>query len=96
MYIYSMATTKLVGSVEGLAEGETIHSVRFTGDRVYMVTFRNVDPLFVIDASDPVRPKVSSNSPIVSSCADIACLCRRFLGIAPYISTLLCTSTPYS
>ena len=39
--------------LEGLAEGERIFSTRFIGDRLYMVTFRQVDPFFVIDLSDP-------------------------------------------
>ncbi len=48
---------KVISSVKDLAEGETIYSVRFNGDRVYMVTFKRVDPLFVIDASDRLNPK---------------------------------------
>lgn len=47
-----------VGSVEDLAKGETIYSVRFTGTKGYMVTYRTVDPLFVVDLSDPAKPKV--------------------------------------
>jgi inhibitor of cysteine peptidase len=47
----------IVGSVEGLAPGETIYSARFMGDRGYLVTFKQVDPLFVIDLSDPNHPK---------------------------------------
>lgn len=49
---------KTIGKLEGLAEGEKIYSTRFAGDRVYMVTFRQVDPLFVIDASNPKEPAV--------------------------------------
>ncbi len=49
---------KTIGKLEGLAEGERIYSTRFAGDRIYMVTFKQVDPLFVIDASDPTRPTV--------------------------------------
>ena len=48
----------IVGSVEDLAKGERIYSTRFMGDKVYMVTFRQVDPLYVIDASNPENPKV--------------------------------------
>ncbi|NCD00541.1 hypothetical protein EOL94_00360 [bacterium] len=47
-----------VGSVENLAEGERIYSARFIGDRAYLVTFKQVDPLFVIDLSNPRNPKV--------------------------------------
>ncbi len=49
---------KRVGSLEGLAPGERIYSVRFMGNRAYMVTFRNVDPLFVIDLKNVTQPKV--------------------------------------
>ncbi len=45
-----------VGSLEGIAPGERIYSTRYLDDRLYMVTFRQVDPLFIIDLSkdDPV------------------------------------------
>ena len=49
---------KVVGTLEGIAPGESIYSVRFMGKRGYMVTFRHVDPLFVIDLSDPENPSV--------------------------------------
>jgi len=49
---------KALGKLEGLAEGERIYSTRFAGDRVYMVTFRQVDPLFVIDTSNPKSPEL--------------------------------------
>jgi hypothetical protein len=38
--------------------GETVHGVRFMGDRVYVVTYRKVDPLYVIDRSDPRHPRI--------------------------------------
>lgn len=49
---------KVMGSVERLAEGERIYSTRFMGDRAYIVTFRQTDPLFVIDLKNPKDPKV--------------------------------------
>ncbi len=49
---------QLVGKVEGLAKGEQIESVRFVGNMAYVVTFRQTDPLFVIDLSDPENPTV--------------------------------------
>jgi inhibitor of cysteine peptidase len=49
---------KIVGKVVDLAPGESIKSVRFMGDKVYVVTFRDVDPLFVIDLAKPSDPKV--------------------------------------
>lgn len=47
-----------VGSLENLAPSERIYSVRFIGSKAYMVTFRETDPLFAIDVSDPAAPKV--------------------------------------
>lgn len=49
---------KILGRLEGLAPGERIYSTRFAGNRVYMVTYRQVDPLYVIDASNPEKPAV--------------------------------------
>ncbi len=48
----------IAGKLEGVAPGEKIYSTRFMGDRVYMVTFRTVDPLFVIDLQDPAKPAI--------------------------------------
>jgi uncharacterized secreted protein with C-terminal beta-propeller domain len=45
-----------VGRVGGLGRGERIYAVRFLGDRGYVVTFRQVDPLYALDLSDPARP----------------------------------------
>ncbi len=47
-----------VGKIEGLAKGERIYSTRFMGDKCYVVTYKTVDPLFVIDLSNPTEPKV--------------------------------------
>ena len=49
-----------VGKIEDLAKDERIQSVRFMGDTAYFVTFRQVDPLFAADLSDPKNPKVLS------------------------------------
>lgn len=51
-------TLNLTGSIEHLAEGETIRSARFFGDTGYFVTFRQTDPLFSADLSDPANPKI--------------------------------------
>ena len=48
----------LVGSLTGLAKDERIYSARFMGDKAYMVTFKETDPLFVIDVTAPTSPKV--------------------------------------
>ena len=49
---------KQVGKIDEIAPGEKIYSTRFLGDRLYMVTFKQVDPLFVIDMKDPKAPKI--------------------------------------
>lgn len=49
---------EIVGKVEDLAKGELIESVRFVGNMAYVVTFRQTDPLFVIDLTDPENPTV--------------------------------------
>jgi len=48
----------ICGSLEDVAPGERIYSVRFMGDRAYMVTFKKVDPLFVIDLKDANNPTI--------------------------------------
>ena len=47
-----------VGEVDGLGRGERIFAVRFLGARGYVVTFRQTDPLYALDLSDPARPAV--------------------------------------
>lgn len=49
---------KIAGKLEEIAQDERIYSTRFIGNRLYMVTFKRMDPLFVIDLSNPNDPKV--------------------------------------
>ncbi len=49
---------RVVGALEGLAGGERIYSARFIGNRAYLTTFKQTDPLFVIDLSEPAQPMV--------------------------------------
>jgi uncharacterized secreted protein with C-terminal beta-propeller domain len=49
---------EVVGSVEEFGIGERIFSARFLGDRGYVVTFRQIDPLFAFDLSDPFNPSL--------------------------------------
>lgn len=49
---------RVVGSVGGLGFGERIYAVRFLGDVGYVVTFRETDPLYTVDLSDPYDPRV--------------------------------------
>lgn len=48
----------LIGETEKLAKSERMYASRFIGDKAYLVTYRNTDPLFVIDLSDESNPKV--------------------------------------
>lgn len=48
----------VVGHVGGIAPGERIYAVRMMGEKGYVVTFRQVDPLFTVDLSDPTDPRV--------------------------------------
>jgi uncharacterized secreted protein with C-terminal beta-propeller domain len=57
VYILNM-DLNIVGKLENIAPGEKIHSVRFMGGICYLVTFRKVDPLFVINLSDSYSPKI--------------------------------------
>lgn len=52
------AAMQVKGKLEHLAEGERMYSARFMGNRAYLVTFEQVDPLFVIDLSSPSEPKL--------------------------------------
>ena len=48
-----------VGKVGGLGQGERIYAVRFLGNTGYVVTFRQTDPLYTVDLSDPAAPRVA-------------------------------------
>ncbi len=49
---------EIVGQTPDMAPGERIFSSRFVGDRGFVVTFRQVDPLFTLDLSDPTNPTI--------------------------------------
>lgn len=52
-------TLEQVGQVTGLGKGEQIRAVRWFGDTATVVTFRQTDPLYVVDLSDPAKPAVT-------------------------------------
>jgi len=56
--IYDATTGEKQGEVKGMAPGERIYSCRFMGKKAHIVTFRQVDPLFVLDLSNPQDPKI--------------------------------------
>ncbi len=49
---------KVIGEIENIAPNEDIYAARFIGPRGYLVTFERIDPLFVIDLSDPANPSL--------------------------------------
>lgn len=53
------ATLSRLGQVSGLGKGEQIYSVRFVHDMGYVVTFRQIDPLYTLDLSDPFEPEAA-------------------------------------
>ncbi|GLX95658.1 beta-propeller domain-containing protein [Herbidospora sp. NBRC 101105] len=59
VYVLKADTLAATGQVTGLGRGERIYSVRFIGPVGYMVTFRQVDPLYTLDLRDPQVPKVT-------------------------------------
>ncbi len=58
LYVLDAESLDIIGSLEGIAKGETIKSVRFTGNTAYVVTFEQTDPLFVIDLTDKTAPVI--------------------------------------
>lgn len=59
------------GVVDGLGKGEKIYSVRFVGARGYVVTFRQTDPLYSLDLSDPARPEATGQLKITGYSAHL-------------------------
>ena len=58
-HIYILAgedSLDVIGHLDGIGTGERIWSARFVDEMAYLVTFRNIDPLWTIDLSDPTAP----------------------------------------
>lgn len=53
------SSMKIVGQIQDLGLTERIFSARFIGDKGYLVTFRQIDPFYVLDLSNPLNPKVA-------------------------------------
>lgn len=58
VYIFDK-NLKMVSKLSGIAKGERIYSARFVENRAYIVTFKQTDPLFALDLSDPKKPKIT-------------------------------------
>lgn len=48
-----------IGQIDNIAPGERLYSARFMGDRAYLTTFQQVDPLFSLDLSEPTAPRIT-------------------------------------
>jgi len=59
LYIIDKETMDVTGSITEIAVDERVYSARFDGDTAYIVTFKQVDPLFVVDVSDPYDPYIT-------------------------------------
>jgi len=58
-HVYVLDTNlNITGKIENIAPGETIYSARFMGGRGYLVTFKKIDPFYVIDLKDPANPTI--------------------------------------
>ncbi len=57
VYVLDVSDLSIVGSVTGMGEGQRVYGVRFVGDRGYVITYRQVDPLHVLDLSSPADPE---------------------------------------
>jgi len=74
------------GRVDGIAPGERIWSARFDGDRAYIVTFEQIDPLWVIDVAEPTQPVILGELKVPGVSTYIHPLSRDHLltiGLAP-------------
>lgn len=68
-----------VASVQGFAPGERIQGARFLGERGFVVTFRQIDPLFAFDLSDPLAPRIASELKIPGFSSYLAPLGEDYL-----------------
>jgi uncharacterized secreted protein with C-terminal beta-propeller domain len=59
VFVLDENSLKVDGSVGGLGRGEQVHAVRFIGPLAYVVTFRSVDPMYVLDLHDPAHPRLA-------------------------------------
>jgi uncharacterized secreted protein with C-terminal beta-propeller domain len=57
VYVLDTSDLSVEGSVTGMSPGQRVYGVRFVGEKGYVITFRQVDPLHVLDLSDPQNPE---------------------------------------
>ncbi|WP_243725967.1 beta-propeller domain-containing protein [Actinomadura rubrisoli] len=84
MYVLAQNGSRLdqIGRADGLGKGERVYAVRFLGTLAYVVTFKQVDPLYVLDLKDPRRPRVTGELKITGYSAYLHPMADgRLLGI---------------
>ena len=83
----SAGELRQVGVVDGLGKGERIYSVRFIGPRGYVVTFKQTDPLYSVDLSNPAAPVVTGELKITGYSAHLQPVGEgRLVGIGQEVS----------
>jgi inhibitor of cysteine peptidase len=58
LYIFNVTSLSEISSLKNISVNERVKGIRLLGSRLYVVTYRRVDPLFVIDISNPLRPRI--------------------------------------
>jgi inhibitor of cysteine peptidase len=61
IYTFDAGSLEQLGAVEGMGKGQEVYAARYVGDTAYLVTFRQVDPLHVVNLSDPSEPVERGN-----------------------------------
>jgi inhibitor of cysteine peptidase len=59
IYVLNATDLTITGKLEGISQGENLYAARFIGDRCYLVTFKQTDPFFIVDLSNPSAPRVA-------------------------------------
>ena len=78
-----------IGSVTGFAKDEEIKSVRYVGDTAYVITYRQTDPLFVIDLSKPTDPQILGEVEITGFSSMLVPIDENtILGLGAHIETV--------
>ena len=59
LYVLNATDLTVTGKLEGISQDENLYAARFIGDKCYLVTFKQTDPFFIIDLSNPSAPRVA-------------------------------------
>lgn len=59
VYVLNATDLSITGKLEGISPDENLYAARFMGNRCYLVTFKQTDPFFIIDLSNPSAPRIA-------------------------------------